>query len=82
MWEPMTFYSGSEITGAFIELAYGFCEEYGYTPVLECISYSACITGIGSGSYDLLADSFTGTEENAVNINATAPLLDDPIYLA
>ncbi len=82
MWEPMTFYSGSEITGAFIELAYGFCEEYGYTPVLECISYSACITGIGSGSYDLLADTFTGTEENAVSINATAPLLDDPIYLA
>ncbi|MBR5336427.1 MAG: ABC transporter permease subunit [Lachnospiraceae bacterium] len=82
MWEPMTFYSGSKITGFFIELINGFCEKYGYSPDYEVASFQACITGLQTGTYDILADSVTFSEERAGLINISEPVYSDVYHLA
>ncbi|MCR4657168.1 MAG: transporter substrate-binding domain-containing protein [Lachnospiraceae bacterium] len=34
LWDPMTFFVGNTLTGEFIELIYGFCEQAGYKPIV------------------------------------------------
>ena len=82
LWDPMTFYAGSELTGEFIEIVYGFCQAYGYTPQIEAMSFEAEVTGLASGEYDLVADSITITEERQDNICVTDQLLSGSDYLA
>lgn len=81
-WEPMTFYVGDTVTGEFVELACGFCAATGYMPEIEVASYSAEITGLGTGEYDLMADTAVITEERQDNIYVSALLLSDYNNLA
>ena len=81
-WEPMTFYSGSTITGEFVEIAYGFCAYAGYSPEIEVADFAAEVTGLGSGDYDLMADTITINEERMDNICITDQLLSSSDYLA
>ena len=81
-WFPMTYFSGEHLTGKFVELASMFCAQQGYTPIFECVDYSAEVAGLNSGTYDLMADSLYITEERLEKINITEPVTDDIIYIA
>ena len=81
-WNPMTFYVGDTLTGAFVELARGFCAAYGYTPRIEQAAFAAEVTGLAGGEYDLMADVITITEERQENICVTDQLLASTDELA
>lgn len=82
LWDPMTFYVGSTVTGEFVELVNGFCQYAGYTPKIEVALFAAEVTGLPSGVYDLMADVITISEERQENICVTDELLSDSDYLA
>ena len=82
LWDPMTFYVGSTVTGEFVELVNGFCQYAGYTPKIEVALFAAEVTGLASGVYDLMADVITISEERQENICVTDELLSDSDYLA
>lgn len=81
LWVPMTFYEGDRLTGEFVELAYDFCEYAGYTPNIEAVSYTAELTGLTNGKYDLMADIIKLTEERKDNILVSDHLLSSSYYL-
>jgi His/Glu/Gln/Arg/opine family amino acid ABC transporter permease subunit len=81
-WEPMTFYSGSTVTGLFVELAYGFCAQAGYTPQIEVADFASEVTGLGSGDYDLMADVISIREGREDNICISDQLLSSEDHLA
>lgn len=82
LWTPMTFYEGKTLTGLFIEIINQFCASRGYTPEYETVAKSAEMTGLASGTYDVVADSVTASEERLQTINVTNPLMKDDYYLA
>ncbi|MBQ9518766.1 MAG: ABC transporter permease subunit, partial [Firmicutes bacterium] len=82
IWFPMSYYSGTELTGRFIELVNGFCAKEGYTPVYECVDYPTEIAGLTAGSYDLMADTLYITPERLERINITTPVISSYMYLA
>ncbi len=81
LWTPMTFYAGETLTGEFIEILNGFCASAGYRPEYECVSRTAGLTGLKTGSYDVFADSVIISEERLESINITDPLMQDEYYL-
>ena len=81
MWTPMTFYSGENLTGEFIEIIDGFCAAYGYIPEYDVVVFSASLTGLASHTYDIVADSVTSSEERLENMYITDPLMKDDYYL-
>ena len=81
MWVPMTFYEGKKLTGVFVELAYDFCEYAGYTPTVEAVTYTAELTGLASGRYDLMADVIRTNSERDDSICITDELYNDSVYL-
>ncbi len=80
-WFPKSYYSGTHLTGQFIELVCGFCSRSGYTPRFECCDYTAEVAGLNSGTYDIMADSLYITEERMKQINITDPVLSSDIYI-
>jgi len=81
-WFPMTYFSGENLTGMFIELINKFCVKYGYRPMFECVDYPSEVSGINSGTYDIMADSVYITPERLEKINITSPIINSFIYIA
>ncbi len=81
LWTPMTFYQGDTLTGEFVEIINGFCAEYGYSPEYETVTFSAELSGLAAGTYDICADSIVPTEERLESIIITDPLMKDEYYL-
>ena len=81
LWTPMTFYQGETLTGEFVEIINGFCAQAGYIPQYETVDFSAELTGLASGAYDICADSITVSEERLESIYITDPLMKDEYYL-
>ena len=80
-WFPMTYYSGDQLTGQFIDMIDLFCSEYGYRPEYEVVTYAASIAGINSGKYDMVADSVYITPERLKKINITDPVFASDMYI-
>ena len=81
-WFPMSYYSNGELTGEFVELVNLFCVSRGYKPKYESVTYNAALMGLNTGTYDFMADTLFIMPERLEQINITAPVLTDPIYLA
>lgn len=81
LWTPMTYYQGETLTGEFIEIINGFCAAEGYIPQYETVDFSAELTGLASGTYDICADSVTYSEERLASIYITDPLMADEYYM-
>ena len=81
LWTPMTYYQGKKLTGEFIEIINGFCAAEGYIPKYETVDFSAELTGLASGTYDICADSVTSSEERLESIYVTDPLMADEYYM-
>lgn len=80
-WFPMTYFSGDELTGQFVEMIDLFCVEYGYHPEFETVNFSAAIAGINTGKYDIMADAVYITPERLQSINITDPILSSDVYI-
>ena len=80
-WFPKTYYSGSHLTGQFIELLCDFCSRSGYIPRFECCDYAAEVAGLNSGTYDFMADTLYITEERMKQINITDPVTSSDLYI-
>ena len=70
---PYCFMRGTEINGFDIEMAYMFCEEYGYGLEFCASDFSAMIPGVATGKCDFGATSITITEERAENVDFSEP---------
>ena len=81
LWTPMTFYQGENLTGFFIEIINAFCMANGYTPQFETASFTAELTGVSTGVYDICADSISYTEERAEHMCITDVVMQDPYYI-
>ena len=81
LWTPMTFFHGDTLTGEFVEIINGFCAEYGYLPEFETVAFSAELSGLAAGTYDICADAVVPTSERLENIMITDPLMTDEYYL-
>ena len=80
-WTPMTFYQGETLTGEFVEIVKGFCAQAGYTPEFEAVTLSSEMSGLASGTYDIVADSVVLSEERLEVANITEPLMEDEYFL-
>ncbi len=74
VWFPMSYYSGKNLTGKFVELIDLFCLENGYQPEFECVDYPTGVAGLSSGTYDIMADTLFITPERLERINITDPV--------
>ena len=81
LWTPMSFYQGETLTGEFVEIINGFCAAYGYIPRYETVSFSAELSGLAAGTYDVCADSVVATPERLETVCVTDPLMTDEYYL-
>jgi His/Glu/Gln/Arg/opine family amino acid ABC transporter permease subunit len=81
-WFPMTYYSGDQLTGQFIEIIDMFCAEYGYQPEYEVVNYAAAVAGLNTGKYDMMADTLYITPERLENINISDPVMASDMYIA
>lgn len=81
LWTPMSYYEGDKLTGFFIEIANGFCEYAGYTPVFETVEVSASLTGLQTDAYDMIANSVVPSPEREKTINVTDVFVDDYYHL-
>ena len=81
IWFPMSYYSGSELTGRFIEIVNGFCRREGYTPVYECVDYPTQVLGLSTGNYDFMADTLYITPERLERLNITEPVIGSDMYI-
>lgn len=80
-WFPKSYYSGTNLTGHFVELISDFCSRTGYTPRFECCDYAAEVAGLNAGTYDIMADTLYITEERLKQISITDPVTSSEIYI-
>ena len=80
-WTPMTFFQGETLTGEFVEIAKGFCAQAGYTPEFEVVANSAEMSGLASGTYDIVADQVVLNKERLEVVNITDAFMEDEYYL-
>ena len=66
---PFSYIKDNENVGLSIELVEKFCRRYGYTPVIDDVDFSARLSGLSSGMYDMCASSLAITEERKESIN-------------
>ena len=81
IWFPMSYYSGNELTGRFIEIVNGFCRHEGYTPVYDCVDYPTEVLGLSTGNYDFVADTMYITPERLERLNITDPVVGSDMYI-
>lgn len=67
-WTPMTFIYNNELSGMFVELAYMFCKEYGYTPEFSIADFEGEMAGVVTGEYDMVADIAAENEDRKTNV--------------
>lgn len=70
---PFTYYYGDKLTGYDIELAYRFCEAYGYDLEFDAMNFSGLLPGIVSQRYDFAASCASITEERKESVHFSDP---------
>ncbi|MBQ3841726.1 MAG: ABC transporter permease subunit [Ruminiclostridium sp.] len=67
-YEPYTYITDGKKVGLDIELAYSFCEKYGYGLEIEIMDFGALIPALASSTYDFAGANITVTEERAESV--------------
>ena len=70
---PFVYLEGNQITGYEIDIAYRFCEEYGYGLDITDMSFDAIIPSLTSGMCDFGCSSMCITEERMESIYFSEP---------
>lgn len=67
--KPFGYIKNGEIVGYDIDFLILFAQEYGYKLDITSVDFSAVLTGIASGNYDIAVAGFTITEERAQSVD-------------
>ena len=70
---PMTYYRGSRIVGAEIDLAARFCEANGYGLEIKVMNFDGILPAVQSGKADIAAAGITITDERRESVNFSVP---------
>ena len=73
--EPFCYIRDNLVTGYEIEIAAGFCEEYGYRLNIQTMSFASIIPAVVNGKADFASSSITITAERAESV-----LFSEPVY--
>jgi polar amino acid transport system substrate-binding protein len=65
----------SKPAGFEIEMLYLFCEKYGYGITYEDISFATGITGLATGTYDIVCGGLYMTDEREQSVNFSNPYM-------
>lgn len=75
--KPFSYFYNGKVTGFEIELAAGFCREYGYGLDIQTVDFSGILPGLKSGKFDIGSDVISITEERKQSVH-----FSDPYYQA
>ncbi len=78
---PFSYISNNELGGLVVELTLDFAEKYGYGIEFEQANAAACLAGLNSGKYDILASNLSVTEERKETINFSDPFYNGGMVL-
>ncbi len=67
--KPFSFKLNEQPVGYEIDIAAGFCREYGYGLKVEDLDFSGILGGITTGRYDFAASQISWTEERDKSVN-------------
>ena len=70
---PMTYYRGSKIVGAEIDLAARFCEANGYGLEISVMNFDGILPAVQSGKADFTAAGISITDERRESVNFSVP---------
>ena len=70
---PMTYYRGSEIVGAEIDLIAQFCEANGYGLKVQVMNFDGILPAVQAGKVDFAAAGISITDERRESVNFSAP---------
>jgi len=73
--EPYEYWNNNRIVGLDIDIAYRFCQEYGYTYTIEDIPFESLIMGLSQSRYDFCPAMVIYTEERAQSVDFGEPML-------
>ncbi|MBQ3295093.1 MAG: transporter substrate-binding domain-containing protein [Erysipelotrichaceae bacterium] len=80
MDHPFSFIRNEKVTGYEAELAYLFCEKYGYKLEFEIMSFNGTISALESGKIDMACGAIAITEERKENVNFSVPICENNGY--
>lgn len=70
---PMTYYRGTEIVGAEIDLIAQFCEANGYGLKVQVMNFDGILPAVQTGKADFAAAGISITDERRENVNFSVP---------
>lgn len=73
--KPNAYYYEGAPTGYELEIAVGFCREYGYGISIQVTDFAGIIPGLVSGKYQFAGDQISVTEERAESVYFPFPTL-------
>ncbi len=76
---PYSFYRGSDLTGAEIELAYMLAEYLGVDINFSVASWDGLVSGLSVGKYDLVASNLYIDESRRKEITYSEPYFDESL---
>ena len=79
---PFAYVSDNELKGLSVDFITLFAQKYGYTVKYEYGNTAACIAGITSGKYDILAGSLSVTEERKKSMDFSDVVYNGGVMLA
>ena len=79
---PFVYTKNNEIVGYEVDVAYRFCEEYGYGLELVDMNFDGIIPAVSSGKQDFGCSTITITEERRESVNFSDPHYDGGSVIA
>ncbi len=70
---PMTYYRGTEIVGAEIDLIAQFCEANGYGLKVQAMNFDGVLPAVQTGKADFAAAGISITDERRESVNFSVP---------
>ena len=70
---PMTYYRGTEIVGAEIDLIAQFCEANGYGLKVQVMNFDGILPAVQTGKVDFAAAGISITDERRESVNFSVP---------
>ncbi|MBR4224747.1 MAG: transporter substrate-binding domain-containing protein [Oscillospiraceae bacterium] len=72
-YAPFDYFRNDQLVGIDIELAIGFCKEYGYGLEVTTMSFGDIIPSVWNGNYDFAGAGITVTDERKEQVNFSTP---------
>ena len=79
---PFSYTSNNKLVGYAVELTTLYARKYGYSIKYEQANLAGCIAGLTSNKYDMLAGSFSYTDERAQSMDYSDVIYNGGVMLA